>query len=899
MGIRNNLVNGLAGLLGVELTKAASATLQNNQQSRFPAEMATATYAPGFPIEPITRPDEVETPRTIDYPISINATLQPRTGYGLMPFSALADVYENITEVKMPIGTLLRILNSFKPRLVDKDGNQIDDHPYDWMTVSPDRKVPFDTWVTRFMKASEIFDAGAFAIHRDKDGINALKFIDGSTLFIIIDEQGEVPMPDQVDLSKAGVERYMKKADEWMRLGKRLPKTTPAYVQVIKGTPFGFYDQNQIWYKPRNRRYNAPYGETFIEQAWGWVMIIANITGFELAHYRQGNMPEGYFESPDGWSLTKISAYENAWNARMTGGATERQRNRFVPFGFKWMQTKKSDFPDKLYQKAFDNIVMTFGFPPSEFGQMSARGLGGKGVGDLMQDKSFRDGVLPRKTYLENALNNILKMDDVDDVQFELTMPDEDMDTEKRKASVMSAFAAGVSTLNETLGQLGLSPVGSADDKDNFANKHMVIQSGKVIILEDMKVIGGAGSDAPVGDKADEAMDHPQQPEDIVQAEKILTTGKLSTVTYSIPPLVKVADSSNHEFDFVLSGDVSQEQATRLLSAMNISMSDMSEFIAGLEEEREHTATVNNNPLIIAQIVLDHIAEDKQYYTHLSQVMTKITASELRKHCGVCESDDAYYQSPVSRETQINFPKDHHVNDVEIVAMCPDGLPIKPGVWKPEGGENENLQEKIGGKMYPREEAAYLLDRSLGFYLVPVTYTANVNGENGSVQYYSAGSARSEIIKDYDSEWIQRAGVFDYISSEQDRNTGNWLTHPDDNRRMILIDNGMSFPTDSDKRTTSVFARTIANAPLSAANLFSIKMCLKDAPTWKLIAELVGDDAADNARANAQRLLDDGMIEEAGDLSKRYKIEGEKPYRVVNVETGKTIGEHDTKPEAR
>src|SRR5271157_5515387 len=78
-----------------------------SQSAQLPPDWMTATYSPGWPIQPFTRPGEVSVPREIDYPISVNATLQPRTGYGLMPFEALKEVYDNIFEVKMPIATIV------------------------------------------------------------------------------------------------------------------------------------------------------------------------------------------------------------------------------------------------------------------------------------------------------------------------------------------------------------------------------------------------------------------------------------------------------------------------------------------------------------------------------------------------------------------------------------------------------------------------------------------------------------------------------------------------------------------------------------------------------------------------------------------------------------------------
>ena len=83
-----------------------------------PREDMDTLYGPGWPVAPVTRPEDTDFPRTIDYPVSINATLQPRIGYaGLMPIAALTAAYVNISEVSMPPNLIIRELSGFVPML--------------------------------------------------------------------------------------------------------------------------------------------------------------------------------------------------------------------------------------------------------------------------------------------------------------------------------------------------------------------------------------------------------------------------------------------------------------------------------------------------------------------------------------------------------------------------------------------------------------------------------------------------------------------------------------------------------------------------------------------------------------------------------------------------------------
>ncbi len=158
-----------------------------------------------------------------------------------------------------------------------------------------------------------------------------------------------------------------------------------------------------------------------------------------------------------------------------------------------------------------------------------------------------------------------------------------------------------------------------------------------------------------------------------------------------------------------------------------------------------------------------------------------------------------------------------------------------------------------------REEAAYLLDRALGFFLVPVAYVTEYNGERGAVVFYVKGASPSEDLKEYDPSWVMKAGVLDYIMCQTDRHTGNFLTHPDDPKRPILIDNGLGFP-EADYWQWSPFVEAIYDVPITDDIRKSLRVTVKDNAVWKDIAELVGKVAANKARERAKEILANGMI---------------------------------------
>ncbi len=148
--------------------------------------------------------------------------------------------------------------------------------------------------------------------------------------------------------------------------------------------------------------------------------------------------------------------------------------------------------------------------------------------------------------------------------------------------------------------------------------------------------------------------------------------------------------------------------------------------------------------------------------------------------------------------TDLESPSGDNVNDVERVRLA-SGEEV---VFKPKAGEIDDAREGVpDDTFYKREAAASLVADILGFGdLVPQTTIRKVDGRIGSAQQYVPDAIPAEETDDprgYGSPQASaRAAVFDYIIGQMDRHSGNWLVTPD--WKIVLIDNGFSFPTEYD-----------------------------------------------------------------------------------------------------
>lgn len=1013
-----------------------------------PQSDVDALYGPGWPIAPVTMPDDSDLPRVVDYPVGINYTLQPRVGYeGLMPISALRAAYANVAEVAAPVNLLIRELTGFTPILQNVKTKQKakDGHPYEWMTLSPDRKVPFNVWISRYKKSAKVYAAPAFYKKRDGNNIIAMEYIDGSTFFLIVNERGELPEPNQIDpnlseylnqvssgnvsglsaLSEMGftsgrvgkraktpdgtdvtdrfvkfeLKEFLQKARERRARGLALPTTTPAFTQIIKGVPFSFWDKNQVYFQPEPPApaMDSPYGETYIERSYAWIQVVAVLTAFELGHYRTGNMPEGWATLPKDLfpTIGKITAYERVYNARMAESSqVAHSRIRFGPEGMKWIQTKKETFPKELYQQARNNILYAIGMPPSEMGDKPGSGLGGKGFAEGAETDIMRQILETEKESIEDAFNAVLIEEGVDDVRMYLDYPTEQINPEKQSEDLISKFQHGVLSLNDVLTAQHREPIGSVSDKDNIANMHLIISGSQVFVIEKEEFLT-AGSGAPQaggsplnpedslpqpapgakglqdakrmarvieeqgGKKATVkkifvAAGAPGNPEDVLQVPAGINPeawnagikeeteehgeslgGNMQIIATLVedhlrqnPDYYKKVDITDHDGAMValmIPMEVSEKlrfiadviglpanARQELAENMHVTMAffpdfqerDKDKVLAGLNMigaqfapisgkiqgygvfngsngEKVLYATLDgvdipfirtaicefldNNGIeygkdhgFVPHITMAYIPEDWQlpkgfevtdiegvFIDKLTLVIgdqkydVNLTSGDpIQKHCGVCEEDSLYFGAPVT------------MDGGDQVIMSPEGaIPDAVATWRPEGAEDIEKRTVLGGALYKREEAAFLLDQSLEFQLVPVAYVSEVNGEHGAVVWKLAGEKPAKPAYQYFGDWVEKAGVLDYIMGR----SGDYVTHPDEEGRMILINNGDAFPEVYSKKTA--FVDAISNRRLSKGVLEAISACLGDFATWTDIKDLIGSNATEEAISRANSIL--------------------------------------------
>lgn len=872
-------------------------TSQPPSPANVPGSWSRAWMGPGQPFTPIdagSRSKDAETePRSFQYLPQANAMFTPRMGWGpeVLPFSMLRMYAESVPEVAMCEFLLVEEMKSFVPQIVDMAGNPVQEAETAWMTTYPDGDVPWADWLSVFLSNTLEYDAAAvYNVRGDNNKVVGARVIDGSTIFLLIDEIGNTPRPP-----------------------------APAFTQVLWGVPKMFLNKHQLWYHPRHRRTDAPYGKTPVERSLPAVQLLANLWNFERSKYKTGNIPQVLLTAPPDMKTTEeIFAFQDQFNSTLVGSDEERAaRLHFVPAGCTQITLPEIVFNDSSYQAATNSVRLAFGIPQSEVGEAPAGGLGGTGYGEAMQSAFYRMGLKPLITYVEGLFNEILATNGVTDRQFKLAFPKESIDPEKEKDKSVEIFTAGISTRDEarrpfnlaalggdegkfivTPGQgaqdedtgggspFGAAPAGSAGKiKVNPSTPSMPEKVGvvKADFVEsehprkENGKFGAGGGGQPTarpkwaGEKTvtkdgidvhtgrfaakdrwavslDDGGPGPFEdtPEKAIESYKnLMASGGQNEAAYKkhaeTLDHIKTGKATDDDIAALTHGHPSMTDAAVIGTARELGLRDKDArlLLSGMHDAGLTAGgTTLRNP--------------HEFIEHVQRYLTKST--------GVSPSDDAYFGAPIFAPVETEMPR-QGADETYVVTVKPGNQPAVPAVWKPESGEDAGLAASVGGKLYPRAEAVYLIDRELApddqHYLVPVTFTGEVNGEPGSVQIYVKGAEELKerrSVDDYLPDWVEMAAALDYVTGQLDRDGRNWLTHPDDKYRPILIDNDVCLSHDA-RSPRSSFVWAMKDKPISEGVKLSLFLLLGNQALWADVAGLLDDPAAvDNARARTQEL---------------------------------------------
>jgi len=173
--------------------------------------------------------------------------------------------------------------------------------------------------------------------------------------------------------------------------------------------------------------------------------------------------------------------------------------------------------------------------------------------------------------------------------------------------------------------------------------------------------------------------------------------------------------------------------------------------------------------------------------------------------------------SPIASSKEIG----HGVSGAELVTFA-DG---SKAVWKADDKEYKGCRDNVSdGYMGAREYGAWALAKVIGMTdLVTPIAKRTIDGKVGTLSAFQKGVVANAVDRGdrFDgTRDLARAAVFDFITGNEDRHTGNWLMKAG---RFRLIDHGLCFPDKGkyvgENERVLGYARGRLNAELEGKDL--------------------------------------------------------------------------------
>ncbi len=275
---------------------------------------------------------------------------------------------------------------------------------------------------------------GSFSLERIRTRggqfLGEFKLVDSSTIQIKTDQYGRLPEPPE-----------------------------PSFRQVINGTVVTELTQDQLLYVTRGKRTSSPYGLSPLESIIIQAESALQSALYNNAYFKDGNVPEGFGEMPEGWTTKNIREFQDHFDAMMSGNMAQLRKIKMVPKGFNYQAVKK---PEALGFDRFELWILqqtcsVFGVPPQDIGYNMQTN---KANGEVQQELGEERGMKPLAQLLEGVFTQII----TDDFGFEglkFTYTDLDPTDAKMEAEVNEIKVRnGVLSPDEWRAQDGLEPIG-------------------------------------------------------------------------------------------------------------------------------------------------------------------------------------------------------------------------------------------------------------------------------------------------------------------------------------------------------------------------------------------------------------------------------------------------------
>jgi Phage portal protein len=395
-------------------------------------------FGPLQPLAPMA-PPEVKG-RQWDYPFGANLNYIPRSEDGVS-FAELRGLADALPLLRAVIETRKDQIAGQNYAVRARARADAPDASKSIDTVTrflarPDRRHSFADWLRMLVEEMLVIDAATiYPRYARGGGLYSLDIIDGATIKPLIGEDGRAPEPPD-----------------------------PAYQQILKGVPAADFSADELIYLPRNLRAHRLYGMSPVEQIALTVNIALRRDAATLDYYRSGSTPDAFATLPKEWTADQIRAFQDYFDALMSGNLARRRMTKFMPADFKLIEARQPPLKDMYDEWLARIICYAFSVPASAFVSQVNRA-----TSETLRMQATQEGLVPLKSWLKSALDHVICVCMNEPGLEFVWVGDDAVDPLQQAQTLEILVGAGIKTREEARAELGLGAVGGAPGKGPVA----------------------------------------------------------------------------------------------------------------------------------------------------------------------------------------------------------------------------------------------------------------------------------------------------------------------------------------------------------------------------------------------------------------------------------------------
>jgi Phage portal protein len=197
-----------------------------------------------------------------------------------------------------------------------------------------------------------------------------------------------------------------------------------------------------------------------VEQIALTVNIALRRDAATLDYYRTGSTPDAFATLPKEWTADQIRAFQDYFDALMSGNLARRRMTKFMPADFKLIETRQPPLKDQYDEWLARIICYAFSVPASAFVSQVNRA-----TSETLRMQATQEGLVPLKSWIKSALDRVICVCMNEPGLEFVWVGDDAVDPLQQAQTLNILVTAGIKTRDEARAELGLgAPGGRAAD---------------------------------------------------------------------------------------------------------------------------------------------------------------------------------------------------------------------------------------------------------------------------------------------------------------------------------------------------------------------------------------------------------------------------------------------------